>query len=59
MNHRVHGTFAKPRSHRIVRFLDRTIACDLAKVRPIGNVGRIRDWSLAGGRSSCDWSHAW
>ena len=28
----------KPQSHRIVRFLDRTISCDWAKVRPIGNV---------------------
>ena len=27
----------KPQSHRIVRFLDRTIVCDWAKVRPIGN----------------------
>ena len=26
----------KPQSHRIVRFLDRTIGCDWAKVRPIG-----------------------
>ena len=25
-------------SHRIVRLLDRTIGCDLANVRPIGNV---------------------
>ena len=28
----------KPQSHRIVRLLDRTIGCDLANVRPIGNV---------------------
>ena len=28
----------KPKSQRIVRFLDRTIGCDWAKVRPIGNV---------------------
>ena len=28
----------KPQSHRIVRFLDRTIGCDSAKMRPIGNV---------------------
>ena len=28
----------KPQSHRIVRFIDRTIGCDLANVRPIGNV---------------------
>ena len=28
----------KPQSHRIVRFLDRTIGCDWAKVRPIGHV---------------------
>ena len=28
----------KPPSHRIVRLLDRTIGCDLANVRPIGNV---------------------
>ena len=28
----------KPHSHRIVRFLDRTIGCDWPKVRPIGNV---------------------
>ena len=57
----------KPQSHRIVRFLDRTIGCDLANVRPIGNVcydlqkrGRIL-WSVffAGGRSSYDWSYAW
>ena len=27
----------KPQSHIIVRFLDRTIGCDWAKVRPIGN----------------------
>ena len=29
---------ASGQSHRIVRFLDRTIGCDLANVRPIGNV---------------------
>ena len=28
----------RPQSHRIVRFLDRTIGCDLANVQPIGNV---------------------
>ena len=28
----------KPHSYRIVRFMDRTIGCDWAKVRPIGNV---------------------
>ena len=28
----------KPQVHRIVRLLDRTIGCDLANVRPIGNV---------------------
>ena len=28
----------KPQSHRIVRLRDRTIGCDLANVRPIGNV---------------------
>ena len=28
----------KPQSHRIVRLLDRTIGCDLANERPIGNV---------------------
>ena len=28
----------KPQSHRIVRLLDRTIGCDQANVRPIGNV---------------------
>ena len=28
----------KPQPHRIVRFLDRTIGCDWAKVRQIGNV---------------------
>ena len=28
----------KPQTHRIVRLLDRTIGCDLANVRPIGNV---------------------
>ena len=28
----------KPQSYRIVRLLDRTIGCDLANVRPIGNV---------------------
>ena len=28
----------KPQSHRIVRLLDSTIGCDLANVRPIGNV---------------------
>ena len=27
----------KPQSHRIVRFMDRTIGCDWAMVRPIGN----------------------
>ena len=27
-----------PQSHRIVRFVDRTIGCYLANVRPIGNV---------------------
>ena len=27
----------KPQSHRIVRFLDRTIGWDWAKVRPLGN----------------------
>ena len=27
----------RPRSHRNVRFLDRIIACDMAKVRPIGD----------------------
>ena len=27
-----------PQSHRVVRLLDRTIGCDWAKVRPIGNV---------------------
>ena len=33
-------------SHRIVRFLDRTIGCDWAKVRPIGNVCYdIQQWS--------------
>ena len=32
------GTVNKPQSHRLVRFLDRTIGCDWAKVRPIGNV---------------------
>ena len=30
--------FLKPQSHRIVRLLDRTTGCDLANVRPIGNV---------------------
>ena len=53
----------KPQSHRIVRFLDRTIGCDLANVRPIGNVCydlQKRDRSFfAGGRSSYDWSYAW
>ena len=34
---RVNGR-VKPQSHRIVRFLDRTIGCDWAMVRPIGNV---------------------
>ena len=28
----------KPQSHLIVRFLNRTIGCDWAKVRPNGNV---------------------
>ena len=28
----------KPQSHRIIRFLDRTIGCGWTKVRPIGNV---------------------
>ena len=32
-----HGC-VKVESHRIVQFLDRTIGCDWAKVRPIGNV---------------------
>ena len=31
-------TAVKPQSHRIVRFLDRTIGRDWAQVRPIGNV---------------------
>ena len=31
-------TILKPQSHRIIRLLDRTIGCDLANVRPIGNV---------------------
>ena len=31
-------TALKPQSYRIVRFIDRTIGCDWAKVRPIGNV---------------------
>ena len=30
--------YVKPQSHRIVRFLDRTIGCNWADVRPIGNV---------------------
>ena len=30
--------YVKPQSHRIVRFMDLTIGCDLAKLRPIGNV---------------------
>ena len=55
----------KPQSHRIVRLLDRTVGCDLANVRPIGNVcydlhKRImRSVFFAGGRSSYDWSYAW
>ena len=28
----------KPQSHQIVRFVDRTIGCDLVQLRPIGNV---------------------
>ena len=27
-----------PQSHRIVRYLDRVIGCDLVEIRPIGNV---------------------
>ena len=56
----------KPQSHRIVRFLDRTIGCDLANVRPIDNVcyylqkrSHTAIGLLAGGRSSYDWSYAW
>ena len=52
-----------PQSHRIVRFLGRTIGCDLANVRPIGNVCYdlqiLRSVFFAGGRSSYDWSYAW
>ena len=29
----------KPQSHRIVRFIDRSIGGNLAVVRPVGNVG--------------------
>ena len=35
----VHNILSKtPQTHRIVRYLDRTIGCDWAKVRSIGNV---------------------
>ena len=53
----------KPKSQRIVRFLDRTIGCDWAKVRPIGKVCydlqqrsvAYRDRSLrVEGRGRCD-----
>ena len=56
----------KPQSHRIVRLLDRTIGCNLANVRPIGNVcydlqkrSHTAIGLFAGGRSSYDWSYAW
>ena len=56
----------KPQSHRIVLLLDRTIGCELANVRPIGNVCYdlkkrriLRSVFFAGGRSSYDWSYAW
>ena len=56
----------KPPSHRIVRLLDRTIGCDLANARPIGNVcydpqkrSHTAIGLFAGGRSSYDWSYAW
>ena len=46
--------------------LDRTIGCDLANVRPIGNVcydfqkrSHTAIGLFAGGRSSYDWSYAW
>ena len=63
----LHASIAsKPQSHRIVRFLDRTIGCDLANVRPIGNVSYdlqkrriLRSVFFAGGRSSYDWSYEW
>ena len=42
-------------SHRIVRFLDRTIGCDLANVRPIGNVC----YDLQKRSAYCDRSFDW
>ena len=46
----------KPRSHGIVRFLDRTIGCDWAKVRPIGNICYDLQQRLPRGRSiTNDW----
>ena len=55
----------KPQSNRIVRYMDRTIGCDLANVRAIDNVcydlqkrSHTAIGLLAGGRSSYDWSYA-
>ena len=59
-------TSAKPQSQRIVRLLDRTIGCDLANVRPIGNVcydlqkrSHTAIVFFADGRSSYDCSYTW
>ena len=50
----------KPHSHRIVRFLYRTIGCDLANVRPIGNVYYdLQKRLVAYCDPSYDWSYAW
>ena len=58
--------FINSQSHRIVRFLDRTIGCDWARVRPIGNVcydlqewlnaaSDLYAWSRDHERSTNDW----
>ena len=59
-------TLLKPQSHRLVRFLDRMIGCDLANVRPIGNVcydlqkrSHTAINIFPGRWSSYDWSYAW
>ena len=56
----------KPQSHRIVRLPNRTIGCDLANMRTIGNVCYdlqkrriLRSVFFAGRRLSYDWSYTW
>ena len=52
-------TALKPQSHRIVRFMDRTIGYDWAKVRPIGNffydLQQPRSISTPGRAITNDW----